>query len=186
MRSDNTQMIQEIYQKSIKFAAERHKDQKIKGTNSSYIVHLSNVAMEVIVAYYSEPNFDIEYAVQLALLHDVLEDTDTSINEIKASFGEEVAIGVLALTKNEALPKVEQIYDSLIRINKLRKEVAIVKLCDRLSNLQKPPAFWTKDKIANYLQDAKMISRMLANKHKYLNNRLENKIADYIRYTISN
>ncbi len=179
-------MIQEIYQKSIKFAAERHKGQKIKGTNSSYIVHLSNVAMEVIMAYHAEPNFDIEYAVQLALLHDVLEDTDTTLDEVKTSFGREVAMGVLALTKNEELPKEEQIYDSLIRINKLRTEVAIVKLCDRLSNLQKPPVFWTKDKIAAYLEDAKMISRMLANKHKYLNNRLENKIAAYEQYTISN
>ncbi len=177
-------MIQEIYQKSIKFAAEKHRDQKIKGTNSSYLVHLSNVAMEVMMAYHIEQNFDIKYAVQLALLHDVLEDTDTTFDEIKSTFGEEVAVGVLALTKNEELPKEEQIYDSLVRIKQLRKEVAIVKLCDRLSNLQKPPAFWTKNKIYNYLEDAKMISRMLANQNSYLNERLTTKISDYQKYII--
>ena len=70
--------IQTIYQKTIAFAAEHHGQQKTPN-GFSYIVHLSNVAMEVFMAYKEEPNFNIEFAIQLALLHDVLEDTPLSL-----------------------------------------------------------------------------------------------------------
>ena len=70
-------MIQELYQKAIKFAGEKHKDQKVPGTNSNYLMHISNVTMEIILAYCANDNFDLSYAVQLAILHDTLEDTET-------------------------------------------------------------------------------------------------------------
>ena len=44
-------MNQELYQKAMKFAGEKHKDQKVPGTNSNYLLHISNVAMEILVAY---------------------------------------------------------------------------------------------------------------------------------------
>ena len=70
--------IQTIYQKTIDFAAEKHGKQKMP-TGLPYVVHLSNVAMEVILAHQQEPNFNLKEALQLALLHDSLEDTDKSL-----------------------------------------------------------------------------------------------------------
>ena len=49
---------QSLYQKTIKFAGEKHAHQKVPGTNSNYLLHISNVAMEVIAAYMQEPNFN--------------------------------------------------------------------------------------------------------------------------------
>ncbi|MCT4614942.1 MAG: HD domain-containing protein [Marinifilaceae bacterium] len=176
-------MIQEIYQKTISFAAEKHKKQFVPGTEYSYVVHLSNLAMELFAAYQYDSNFDLAYAVQLALLHDTIEDTQTEYKELHDKFGEKVAIGVSALTKNKSLgTKQEMILDSLARINKLEKEVGIVKLCDRITNLQKPPKHWDKIKIHKYLNEAKTILDQLKMKNKYLEDRLLSKIKEYEKY----
>ena len=177
-------MTQEIYQEAIRFAGEKHKDQKVPGTESNYLLHISNVAMEIILAHKEKEDFDINYALQLALLHDTLEDTETEFIELENIFGKKVALGVLALTKNTKLTsKKERMKDSLSRINELEQEVGMVKLADRITNLQKPPKHWDKDKIKNYVIEAKLINKMLSNKNEYLNNRLQNKIVEYKKHT---
>ena len=80
-------MKQELYQTAMKFAGEKHHQQKMKGCNANYLLHISNVAMEVIVAYYANKNFDINLAVQMAILHDVIEDTSCDYEELEQTFG---------------------------------------------------------------------------------------------------
>ena len=121
--------------------------------------------MEVFMAHKEEPNFNIELAIQLALLHDVLEDTPLSFKELEDTFGNIVATGVLALTKNASLDKKDQMEDSLARILQQGKEVAIVKLCDRITNLQKPPLKWDKEKIKKYHLQAVTIAETLEGKN---------------------
>jgi (p)ppGpp synthase/HD superfamily hydrolase len=177
-------MTQELYQKAIKFAGEKHKNQKVPGTEANYLLHISNVAMEIIFAYKENDNFDIDFAVQVALLHDTLEDTTTEFTELVEKFGEKIAIGVQALTKDESLiSKKEKMADSLNRINKLVKEVGMVKLADRITNLQEPPKHWKKNKILKYLNEANVINEMLKGKNEYLNKRLQSKITEYKKYT---
>ena len=96
-------MTQEIYQKAIKFAGEKHRNQKVPGTESNYLLHISNVAMEILLAYNVNNNFDIDFAIQLALLHDTIEDTESSFKEIENEFDHRVALGIQALTKDENL-----------------------------------------------------------------------------------
>ncbi|AXT61161.1 bifunctional (p)ppGpp synthetase/guanosine-3',5'-bis(diphosphate) 3'-pyrophosphohydrolase [Aquimarina sp. AD10] len=173
-------MTQELYQKAIKFAGEKHSEQKVPGTNANYLVHISNVTMEVLLAYNFDNSFDLNFAIQTAILHDTIEDTDTNYEEIKSTFDESIAKAVLALTKNEKIhSKKERMIDSLARINKLQKEVGIVKIADRITNLQSPPGHWSKDKVVKYYEEAKLISFELKNKNKYLNKRLETKIKEY-------
>ena len=179
--------IQDYYQKAINFAGKHHADQSIPGSNTSYMVHLSNVAMEVLLASQHVPDshredFDCEFAVQMALLHDLLEDTPTTFDEIKEVFGENIARGVLALSKNEALPPSQQIIESLSRIKLEPKEVWAVKLADRISNLQKPPSHWDNDKIVAYHKMAGIILLQLKGGNAYLENRLHQKIIDYQAY----
>ena len=176
-------MIQEIYQTTIKYAGIQHQNQKVPGSNANYLLHLSNVAMEVLMAHQALPNFDLAYAVQLALLHDTIEDTSSTYSEIEQLFGKSVAEGVQALTKNETLPtKEKQMLDSLERISKLRKEVGLVKLADRITNLQKPPEHWPKEKIKKYLVEAILISTTLKTNNENLYNRILLKIEDYQKY----
>ena len=173
--------IQSIYQKTIAFAAKHHGQQKMPG-GLPYIVQLSNVAMEVFMAHKEEPNFNIELAIQLALLHDVLEDTPLSFKELEDVFDGVVATGVLALTKNASLDKKDQMQDSLARIAEQDKEVAIVKLCDRITNLQQPPVKWNKEKIKKYQLQAITIAQALEGKNAYLDKRIRNKIKDYAAF----
>lgn len=58
----------------------------------------------------------------------------------------------------------------------------MVKLADRITNLQKPPGFWNKKKRISYLEEARMIGEMLVHKNKYLCDRLNRKITDYEKY----
>jgi guanosine-3',5'-bis(diphosphate) 3'-pyrophosphohydrolase len=176
--------IQFHYQEAIKFATYRHlaKKQTVKGTTLPYVVHLSNVAMELFVAALHTFDFDLDYAVQVALLHDTVEDTDTTIGEVSDLFGADIAEGVLALTKNENLPVDEQIPDSLKRTKKLRKEAWAVKLADRITNLQPPPSFWDKSKILNYMEVSKVILDELREGNEYLADRLGKVIDDYAKY----
>ena len=173
-------MTQDLYQEAMKFAGEKHSEQKVPGTNANYLLHISNVAMEVLMAYSMDKNFDIDFAIQTAILHDTIEDTSADFEEIKNKFGEALAKAVQALTKDEKLQsKQERMRDSLNRINKLQKEVGLVKIADRITNLQTPPSHWTKDKIAKYCEEAKLISSTLSDKNRYLNKRLDSKIAEY-------
>jgi guanosine-3',5'-bis(diphosphate) 3'-pyrophosphohydrolase len=138
--------------------------------------------MEVMFASLQSNDFDIDFAVQVALLHDTIEDTKATKRQLEKKFGRSVAEAVSALTKNEELPKEERIPDSLRRIKALKKEVWAVKLADRITNLQKPPADWTKKKMTTYQQSARMILQELREGNEYLASRLEKKIEDYSAY----
>lgn len=171
--------LQDIYQDAIRFAGERHFQQNVPGFKANYVVHLSNVAMEVIMAAQNTPNFDLPFAVQVALLHDTLEDTHTSFSEINDEFGQEVAQAVLALTKNDQLPVADQIFDSIMRIKKLSHEVWAVKLADRIANLQPPPDHWNPERIEKYKQQSTEILILLKEGNTFLADRLERVIKKY-------
>jgi len=178
-------MTQELYQKAMKFAGEKHHDQKMPGHIANYLLHVSNVAMEILMAHHHSKDFDLNYTIQVAILHDVLEDTPTTFEEVKSAFGEAIASGVLALTKDVQLASKEAMMkDSLKRINELQKEVGMVKLADRITNLQCPPEYWTVDKKRRYLNEAKLIADTLTGKNEFLRKRLEQKIENYQQYLI--
>ncbi|HAA15048.1 MAG TPA: bifunctional (p)ppGpp synthetase/guanosine-3',5'-bis(diphosphate) 3'-pyrophosphohydrolase [Cytophagales bacterium] len=172
--------IQALYQKAMKFAGEKHRNQTVPGSTANYLLHLSNVAMEILVIYIESPSFDLALAVQTAILHDTLEDTDATYEELEEQFGMKVAEAVLALTKNPTLVgKRQKMEDSVNRINALGPEVGMVKLADRITNLQAPPAHWSQDKRGRYLDEAVFISEQLTGKHAYLEARLRDKIEGY-------
>ena len=120
-------------------------------------MHLSFVSMEIIGACAVEDVGDPDLAVQCALLHDTLEDTRVHYEQLHAEFGGAVAEGVLALTVNKKLPRSEQMTECLPRILQQPAEIWMVKLADRISNLQPPPRHWSKDRIRDYHREAQVI-----------------------------
>ena len=128
-------------------------------------------------------NFNLPLAVQIALLHDVLEDTDTTEYELLRNFGAEVAAGVKALTKDKNLPKEHQMSYSLTKISRQSGETRDVKLADRITNLQPPPSHWTKEKMMQYHQESiEIYNRLNWKVNEYLRNRLKDKIDRYLDY----
>ena len=89
---------------------------------------------------------------------------------------------VLALAKDETIEKQHQISDSLRRIKLYSKEIWMVKLADRITNLQPPPSYWTTKKRKRYLDQAKLILNELKSGSDFLSNRLNEKIQAYQSY----
>ncbi|BAY63366.1 hypothetical protein NIES22_34530 [Calothrix brevissima NIES-22] len=170
---------QETYIKAYKFAAQAHQGQKIPGSDIPYIMHLSFVSMEVIAALNENQEYDGNLAIQCAILHDTIEDTNITYEQVASEFGTNVANGVLALTKDNSLAKHLQMADSLQRIQQQPKEIWLVKLADRISNLQPPPYYWNTEKITKYREEAIQIYDALKDASNFLASRLANKIENY-------
>ncbi len=181
----------DVYIRAYRYAAAAHWNsntkQLVPGTGLPYLMHFSMVAMEVIAALEKKAGLDGDLAIQCALLHDTIEDTDTTYDQLVETFGLAVADGVLALTKDESLGaglpkdqrKERQMVDSLEKISRQPREVWMVKMADRITNLQPPPKHWTPEKINRYREEAYQIHQALMGANPCLADRLQEKIDHY-------
>ena len=175
----------DLYSKAWNFATQAHEGQTYGGSQEGmrvpYINHIGSVAMEIaLVLSISEQEYNANLAIQCALLHDVIEDTHYTYQDITEAFGQDVAKGVSALSKDKNLPsKLEQMLDSLKRIKQQPQEVWMVKLADRITNLYHPPFYWSAQKIVSYSEEAKLIYQELSSCNPQLASRLLFKIEKY-------
>ena len=132
------------------FANEGHKNQKRK-SGEPYITHPLQVAI-----YLSEINLDIETIIA-ALLHDLIEDTDITYEDIMSKFGKEIADIVDGVTKLDKIKyntteeaKADAIRKMVIAMSKDIR-VLILKLADRLHNIKTIEFHneWKQEKIAS-------------------------------------
>jgi guanosine-3',5'-bis(diphosphate) 3'-pyrophosphohydrolase len=168
------------YVAALRFAAERHRAQLVPGSELPYVVHVVTVAAELIAAL--APGDDADLAVCAALLHDTIEDTGASRGDIAQTFGQSVAAGVEALSKDKLKSKVDAMADSLARIKAQPREIWMVKLADRIANLAPPPAAWSRDKCRAYREQAIAIADALGAASASLDERLRTRIASYAAY----
>ena len=160
-----------------------HHGQALPGSELPYILHPCAVAMEVASAIAQRGDVERpDLAIACALLHDVAEDTKVGIAEIRTAFGDDVAHGVAALSKDpSAGDKPAQMRDSLRRIREQPPEVWMVKLADRVHNLREPPHDWSAEKIERYREEAGLILAELGAACPVLSARLRERIAVYGR-----
>jgi (p)ppGpp synthase/HD superfamily hydrolase len=173
---------QDNYIEALRYAAISHGEQKVPDTDIPYLFHIQLVTMEIIAALPHEEDLDEDLAIRCALLHDLIEDTDTRYENILYLFGEKTARGVMALSKDPSVEKEKRLLHSLERIQKEPREIWMVKMADRISNLQKPPGSWSRKKISGYLEDSYLIHEKLKEGSSYLSARLRNKIDEYKKY----
>ena len=114
----------------IEFVSEKHSKQKRKVLAFPYIVHLFEV-FQIL----REENCDEETLI-VGLLHDVVEDTGTSLDEVREKFGESVAQLVGYLTEIKSLPYIERKAEHAKRLEKAPLKAKLVKCADCLSNLK--------------------------------------------------
>lgn len=164
------------YLAALRFAAEKHLPQKFPGTELPYLMHVVMVASEVIAHLPALQLADPDLAVTCALLHDTIEDTPATREELAARFGAAVAAGVDALTKRDVPDKMA---DSLRRIRLQPREIWIVKLADRIANMDAPPHYWTTEKKVAYRAEALAIADALGSAAQVLDQRLRARIAAY-------
>ena len=141
---------QDYINRAFQYAYDGHKGQNRK-SGEPYITHPLHVAL-----YLCELNFDKE-TIAAALLHDLIEDTEISYDDLKKEFGEEVADIVDGVTK---LDKIKYSTNEEAKADAIRKmviamskdiRVLILKLADRLHNIQTIEYHqdWKQEKIAN-------------------------------------
>jgi (p)ppGpp synthase/HD superfamily hydrolase len=175
--------IQNVWQ----LVSKLHDGQKYGGSNEGqrveYINHIGSVVFEVLNASRLTENMNADLAIKCAMLHDSIEDTSFDFEKVNDLFGNAVASGVLALTKNdEIVDSLEKMRDSLNRIKQQPIEVWAVKMADRICNLYEPPYYWNDDKKLKYIEEAEIIWNELKDGNEYLAQRLKNKIKEYYRF----
>lgn len=122
---------EEKIQSAKKFAQEKHKNQTKKDGVTSLIDHLEGVVFRL-------KNLGITNAdvISAAWLHDVLEKTDVTFEEIIQRFGREVATIVLSLSKDSNLSRKEMEDQYIKQLRDASIEAKIIKLCDISSNIK--------------------------------------------------
>lgn len=143
---------------ALQFAAERHLSQRRKGAEEApYINHPIAVARLLAeVGGISDP-----VLLQAAILHDTVEDTETTLDELEARFGREVRRVVEEVTDDKSLPKLDrkrlQVEHAAQRSNRAKQ----LKVADKSSNLldlfRRPPRDWSPTRKQDYLDWAEQV-----------------------------
>ena len=110
------------------FACIAHEGQKRGDGTTPYITH--PLAVGLIL---SEYGYD-EDTIIAGILHDVIEDTDFSFDDIKERFGDNVADMVLAVTEDNTLPRDQIFISYLLSVKNSKKEIKAVCAADMLHN----------------------------------------------------
>lgn len=119
--------------KALAFASRKHSQQRRKDVDASpYINH--PIALVSILAVEAGIN-DCD-TLCAALLHDTIEDTDTSVEELVETFGAPVASLVQELTDDKRLPKAERKLLQVEHAEHLSSKACSVKLADKIANLR--------------------------------------------------
>lgn len=134
---------------AVQYAAEQHRDQRRKNKSKApYINHPIEVMTLV-----SKETQDVE-VLMAAVLHDVIEDTKATKEDIESRFGKRVASIVMEVTDDKSLPKVERKKRQITHALEISPAAKLVKMADKYSNikdlLQDPPTFWSQDEIRGY------------------------------------
>jgi guanosine-3',5'-bis(diphosphate) 3'-pyrophosphohydrolase len=129
--------------KALAFAAGKHSDQRRKDHAASpYINH----PISLVAVLCSEAGITERSVLCAALLHDTIEDTETTPEEVTAAFGTGIATIVLEVTDDKSLPKAERKRLQIERAGTASREARLVKLADKICNLRdvarNPPVGW--------------------------------------------
>lgn len=147
--------VHDHFRRAAKFAAAKHKGQMRKDGKTPYIAH----PVQVASILHREASVIDPVILLGALLHDTLEDTDTSFDELEAEFGHEVAKLVQEVTNDPNLSKLDS---KAAQIDKQWSPKAIkLKIADKTANLRDlvnaPPVGMSKDKKIEYADHARRV-----------------------------
>jgi guanosine-3',5'-bis(diphosphate) 3'-pyrophosphohydrolase len=120
-----------IVAKAMKFASEKHKNQKRKDGVTLFYDHLEGVVNRLKNLGISDPD-----VLSAAWLHDIIEDTNTTFDEINEIFGNVISVLVLSLTKDSKLPRRDRELQYIQQLKNSTIKTKIIKFCDISGNLK--------------------------------------------------
>ena len=139
------------------FAAQAHVHQRRKGELAEpYLNHLTEVADLVARATDGESD-----TIIAAILHDTVEDTNTTYEDLRAAFGQSVADLVMEVTDDKSLPSAKRKALQIEHAPHASHSARIIKLGDKTSNLRSlaasPPADWPRQRRDDYVTWARQV-----------------------------
>ena len=167
--------------RAIEFAARKHVKQFRKGTAGPYISHPMGVMW--ILTRCEVKDSDTLIA---AVLHDTVEDTDTTLEEIEELFGETVAKYVSEVSDDKSLPKAERKRMQVEHAKDASKSTRLIKLADKYHNLDSlvkdPPKGWDAKRIQGYFVWADAVIQAAGDVNPLLEYMLESLIEGYFEF----
>lgn len=142
-----------LFIKALSFAADKHKNQRRKDEAASpYINHPISLANILI----NEGGVNDINILIGAILHDTIEDTETSEEELRKEFGEKIASIVMEVTDDKSLAKEERKIKQIEHSSHISNEAKHIKLADKISNLRdiisSPPKNWPDERKQDYFE----------------------------------
>ena len=167
--SDSSKLIGENFLKALDFAARKHRNQRRKDPEQTpYINHPIAVARILLL----EASVSDEVVLIAALLHDTVEDTATSLEELEQQFGKTVREIVAEVTDDKSLPKAERKQQQIDHAAGLSDRARLVKLADKTANLRdiatSPPDGWSGSRIDDYVEWGKAVIDQIRGTHAKL------------------
>jgi len=144
--------------KALNFSATKHRHQRRKDTASSpYINH----PIEVAHTLWTVGGVHDVIVLTAAILHDTLEDTDATPEEIRSGFGDDVLELVQEVSDDKSLPKQERKQKQITHSPGLSLGAKQLKLADKICNVRDiayaPPGHWPRERRIDYLQWAEAV-----------------------------
>ena len=142
-----------VFVKAVAFAADKHRNQRRKDADASpYINH--PIALANVLA--NEGGITDVAVLCAAVLHDTIEDTETTSEELTAMFGRQVTAIVLDVTDDKSLDKHVRKQRQIEHAPRSSNEAKLVKLADKICNLRdilaSPPADWSAERKRTYFE----------------------------------
>lgn len=167
MQSTNDDL--KLVLRALHFAADKHRYQKRKDRESSpYINHPIGL---VSILCHEGGVIDAE-VLSTALLHDTVEDTETSLAEIEREFGRTICALVEELSDDKTLPRDRRKQLQIEHATHLSVKARHVKLADKISNLRdlavSPPSGWSVERRREYFDWAKRVVDQIRGTHEVL------------------
>ncbi|MEJ2362582.1 MAG: HD domain-containing protein [Gammaproteobacteria bacterium] len=155
--------------KALSFAAHKHKDQRRKDPEASpYINHPISLA-NILCNEAHITDIDVICA---ALLHDTVEDTETTPEELEQEFGQDIKSIVMEVTDDKDLPSHERKRLQIEHAEHASDKAKLVKLADKISNLRdvanNSPPSWSLERRQKYFDWAKAVIDQLRGVHPAL------------------
>ncbi len=151
---------------ALAFAAHKHRDQRRKDVNASPYINHPIALADVLV---NEGGVEEVEVLCAALLHDTIEDTDTTDAEVARAFGRRIADVVAEVTDDKTLAKAERKQLQVEHAAHISREAKLVKLADKICNLRdvadQPPKDWSLERRREYFDWAKRVVDRLRGVH---------------------
>jgi guanosine-3',5'-bis(diphosphate) 3'-pyrophosphohydrolase len=155
--------------RALAFAAHKHRDQRRKDAEASPYINHPIALAEVLAEEGAVADIEVLAA---ALLHDTIEDTATTGEELRAAFGARIAGLVEEVSDDQSLEKADRKRLQIEHAAGLSAGAKLVKLADKICNLrdvaERPPAKWDLERRREYFDWAKRVVDRLRGAHPRL------------------